>query len=75
MRAERLLAESDLIRIDADTFDRAGTIQPSSLRTLDALHLAAAMTLGSDLSGLVAYDDRLCSAAQDLGLPVASPGA
>lgn len=74
-RAERLLAESDLIRIDAEVFDRAGQLLPAELRSLDALHLAAAMTLGPDLAGIVVYDDRLRWAAESVGLEVASPGA
>jgi uncharacterized protein len=74
-RAERILAESDVIRIDADVFDLAGRMEPARLRSLDALHLAAAMSLGPDLSGIVAYDERLMGAASDAGIPTASPGA
>ncbi len=74
-RAERLLAECDVIRIDADTFDMAARVEPSTLRTLDALHLAAAMTLGADWSGIVVYDERLRRAASDARVPTASPGA
>lgn len=74
-RAERLLAECDVVRIDADTFDRAGHVEPSTLRTPDALHLAAAMTLGADLSGIVVYDERLRRAAVDLGVRTVAPGA
>jgi uncharacterized protein len=73
-RAERLLAESDVLRIDADVFDMAGRMGPSSLRSLDALHLAAAMSLGPDLSGVVAYDERFLAAASDAGVSTASPG-
>ncbi len=72
-RAERLLAESDVIRIDAEVFDRAGRLEPLNLRSLDALHLAAATTLGEDLAGMVVYDDRLRSAAAAAGIEVASP--
>ena len=74
-RADRLLSESDVVRIDAAVFDRAGGLAPLELRSLDALHLAAAMTLGPDLAGIVVYDDRLASAATGAGLKVASPGA
>jgi predicted nucleic acid-binding protein len=74
-RAERLLAETDIIRIDADVFDRAGGLLPQDLRSLDALHLAAAMTLGPDLAGIVAYDERLRSAATSAGIEVASPSS
>jgi len=73
-RAERLLAESDIIRIDAEVFDRAGRLLPLNLRSLDALHLAAAMTLGPDLAGLISYDQRLISAAVSVGIDSASPG-
>lgn len=74
-RAERLLAESDVLRIDAGVFDRAGRLLPVDLRSLDALHLAAAMTLGPDLAGIVTYDGRLKSAARAVGMAVASPGS
>lgn len=74
-RADRLLSESDLLRITAEVFDVAGDLLPLELRSLDALHLAAAMTLGTDLAGIVVYDDRLARAAVHSGLEVASPGA
>jgi predicted nucleic acid-binding protein len=72
--ADRLLTESDIVRITADVFDRAGTLEPLDLRSLDALHLAAAMTLGPDLAGVLAYDERLLSAAAAVGIRVAHPG-
>jgi predicted nucleic acid-binding protein len=74
-RTERLLAESDVLRIDADTFDRAGRLDPPNLRSLDALHLAAALSLGPDLSGIVVYDERMALAAAGAGIPAVSPGA
>jgi predicted nucleic acid-binding protein len=43
------------------------------MRSLDALHLAAAMSLGPDLGVLVTYDERMLGAASLFGLPVASP--
>lgn len=74
-RADRLVEASDVVRISAEVFDHAGKLPPLALRSLDALHLAAAMTLGPDLAGIVVYDDRLASAASEAGLTVASPGA
>lgn len=74
-RADRLLAESDMLRLDADTFDQAGWMDPAGLRSLDALHLSAAMSLGPDLAGIVAYDERLREAASRAGIITASPGA
>ena len=40
------------------------------LRTLDALHIAAALTLGDELEGIVAYDERLTQAATALAIRV-----
>ena len=72
-RAERLLAAADVLKLDADVFDQAGLLQPNSLRSLDALHVAVAMRLGEDLAGIVAYDERLLEAATLLGLRTISP--
>lgn len=63
------------IRLDRELLDAAATIGPFPLRSLDAIHLASAVTLGSSLRFLVTYDQRLAEAAVSLGLPVASPPA
>lgn len=73
-RAEVLLEESDIIRLTPEVFDDAGLLLPAGLRSLDALHLAAAMTLGPDLAGLVVYDERLAAAAAAVNLKVVAPG-
>jgi len=62
-----------IIQIDAAVFQRAGYVGSPSLRSLDALHVAAALELGPDLGGIVAYDERLIVAAGEAGLPTASP--
>lgn len=72
-RAERLLAELDLLTLSGSEYDLAGRLQPERLRSLDALHLAAARALGRDLAGIVGYDQRLLDAAAEGGIPVASP--
>lgn len=69
-----LLRRLDLVRVGSAVLDRAGQQPPSSLPSLDAIHLVTALALGPDLSFLVAYDQRLLAAARDSGLPVASPG-
>ena len=53
--------------------DSAATMNPPELRSLNAIHLAAALSLGSDLGVLVAYDERLAEAARQQGLTVHSP--
>lgn len=55
--------------------ERAARLEPPSLRTLDAIHLAAALELGADLEAFVTYDARLAAAARSAGLVVVSPGA
>ena len=44
------------------------------MRTLDAIHLATALSLGDDLEALVTYEVRLAEAAGDAGLAALSPG-
>lgn len=71
--ARRLLGGMRLIRLDEPLLDRAAELEPREMRSLDALHLAAAMAIGPDLGILVTYDDRLREAAKRHGLPVDSP--
>ncbi len=52
---------------------RAARLEPASLRTLDAIHLATALTLGTDLAGLVTYDGKLAEAAVSEGFDVLAP--
>lgn len=74
-RAERVMSAVALLRTHDGVLESACWIDPPTLRTLDALHLAAARSLGEDLSVFVAYDTRLVEAARAAGLNVASPGA
>jgi len=62
-----------LVEFDAEIGRRAVTVGPPSLRTLDAIHLASALALGSEMDAFVTYDDRLAEAARALGLPVVRP--
>jgi len=72
-QARMVLDSIVLITISTALFEHAGTIEPDLLRSLDALHLAAALDLGDDLDGIITYDDRLSSAAMALGIPVVAP--
>jgi hypothetical protein len=51
----------------------AAAIEQPFLRTLDAIHLAAATSLRGGLSAFVTYDKRLAAAAGEIGLPVLAP--
>jgi len=71
-RARRLLDRIDLIQLDDELLDFAGELE-GPLRSLDAIHLAAALALGDELEAVVTYDRRLGQAARTLGLPVVAP--
>jgi predicted nucleic acid-binding protein len=72
-KARRLLRGVALIEVDRDVLDRGGTLAPPDLRSLDAIHLAAALSLEDDLGELVTYDARMAAAAQAHGISVSSP--
>lgn len=72
-RADRLLETVELRVIDGDVVGRAAGLRPTSIRSLDAIHVGSALTLADELSGFIAYDARLLSAARDAGLPVVTP--
>ena len=71
--ALRLLGTMRLIRLDEPLLDRASEQEPREMRSLDAVHLGAALTIGSDLGVLVTYDRRLGDAARNRGITVSSP--
>jgi predicted nucleic acid-binding protein len=61
------------IRMTEAVLTRAAGVRPNVLRTLDAIHVASAMSVRDSLTALVSYDQRMLAAAQDAGLPTASP--
>jgi predicted nucleic acid-binding protein len=72
--ARRTLARVDEILLDRSLLDEAATLAPSTmLRSLDAIHLASARLLGSDLRAVVTYDERMVAVASGLGMPVEAP--
>jgi predicted nucleic acid-binding protein len=72
-RGHEVLARLELIRVSDRILTAAGSLQPVELRTLDAIHLATAHQLGSDLARIVTYDERLSAAATATGCAVAAP--
>jgi predicted nucleic acid-binding protein len=71
-RARRLLDRVDLIQLDDELLDLAAELD-APLRSLDAIHIAAALELGDGLEALVTYDAQMRSSAEAHGLPVVSP--
>lgn len=62
-----------LLTCTGAVFDRAGMLNPLTLRSLDAIHLASAMSLGSELQAIVTYDNRLAEAATFHDIRVIAP--
>jgi predicted nucleic acid-binding protein len=71
--ARRIIARLHLVALSNKLLDAAATMMPPELRTLDAIHLAAALT-APELRAVVTYDSRLGQAAADAGLVVVAPG-
>ncbi len=72
-RARRLLRRLNLVPIDDELLDAAAALDPRVLRSLDAIHLAAALLFGGELTALVTYDRRMAAAAGLLDVAVAAP--
>lgn len=71
-RANVILSAITLLSID-DIASTAESVGSTTLRSLDAIHLATAQTVGTVLTAFACYDKRLCDSARSLGLPVESP--
>ena len=72
--ARSLISQLDLIPTDSVLINEAADAGKPLLRSLDAIHLASALSIRADLTAFVAYDDRLVSAAEAEGLHVSRPG-
>ena len=70
--ARKALSKLAFVAITNSLLDDAAALAPPELRTLDAIHLTAALS-APDLRALVTYDRRLADAAEQAGLPVVSP--
>ncbi len=61
------------VRVSERDFVRARVLQPMSLRTLDALHLAIVLGVDGGCAGIVTYDGRIVEAAEMVGIRAVSP--
>lgn len=71
--AQQRLRRVSRLDIAGATISVASTLLPPEVRSLDAIHIAAAKLLDSDLDELITYDDRMRQAAIAQGLSVSSP--
>lgn len=70
--ADNALGDLAIVAISNEIIQRASAVGGPSLRTLDAIHLAAAEAAGA--TAMVTYDQRLAEAAREEGLTVFMPG-
>jgi len=73
-RALTVLEQTEQVPLTRAVLDEAGGLLPGvRLRTLDAIHLASAIALGTELRTLITYDTGLGQAAADVGLVSFAP--
>jgi len=70
-RVEALLEGIAFVPLQEHLLVAAETIEPSTVATLDAIHLATAVRVRAD--AIMTYDRRLAAAAHDHGLQVLAP--
>jgi predicted nucleic acid-binding protein len=68
-----LVANISVRELDPVIADRAASLEPAGLRTLDAIHLATALEMRGEIDAFLTYDARLAEAARAHRLPVVSP--
>jgi predicted nucleic acid-binding protein len=73
-RARDLVEAVALLPIDTALLMAAGALAEPALRTLDAIHVAAAVDL-SPLDAFLSYDERQSAAARLAGLRTLAPGS
>jgi len=72
---DTIAASVEVIELDTIVGRRAAMLLPTSLRSLDAIHLASALVIAAEVDAFVTYDVRLAEAAREAGLPVVVPSA
>ncbi|MFN0148119.1 MAG: type II toxin-antitoxin system VapC family toxin [Dehalococcoidia bacterium] len=73
--AVAVLARVIFVETSPPLLRHAARLLPPELRSLDAIHVASALSLGGELNLFVTYDRRMREAAERVGLRVESPGA
>ena len=73
-RARYLLDGLDVLPLTEQVMTLAESIGTATLRSLDAIHLAAAAHFRQEITAFVTYDHRLLNGCRDIGLATASPG-
>lgn len=72
-RAGQVLSRIELVRINNQVLSDAGLLEPPTLRSLDAIHLATAALFEATLGGVITYDGPMTNAARLHGWKVSAP--
>lgn len=72
-RAARLMHGVVLLPFSAEVRDRSRSVGSPALRSLDAIHLATALSVRDRIGAILTYDKRLAQASADAGLRVLAP--
>ena len=74
---ERVLAQVSLLDVDRASLERASRLDPVEVRSLDAIHLEAALALAhrGEIAAVVTYDRQLQAGCSHHGLVVEAPVA
>lgn len=71
---DQILEAIYLIDVTPAILDDAAAADPPVLRSLDAIHLATALSIGDAQMEVITYDARFAEAARASGLVVVQPG-
>lgn len=63
----------DLVEMSPDIRILAQKVKPATVRSLDAIHLATALSIRGQLTSFVTYDKRLAQSTENGGLAVDMP--
>jgi uncharacterized protein len=73
-QARGWLLDVALLPLDDSLLDQASALEPAGLRSLDAIHLATALSVKAEIGAFFTFDQRLGEAAANHGFSVVHPG-
>ena len=68
-----MFSQLTVVEVTESIRAQAALLDPVTLRSLNALHLATALEIGEELHGIVTYDGRMAVAATSFDLAVLAP--
>ena len=72
-KADEVLGGIHFVTLDKSLLENAAELEPATLRSLDAIHLASALSIRNDLDVFISYDRRLQNSAAEHGIEVVAP--